>query len=220
MKKICKYCEEKFIEKKKDTIYCSPKCGQRYWQHRCTEREYKKSRYKKCIVCGKEFYSKTGTAKFCSNKCQMINCGQLFSPYKKYHCKLCGNEFRPSKEKGAHWKYCSDECYRIGKGCHVNGKRISNSDEYNKYKLLLIERSELKCKNCGINIIWTTKGNLFCSVKCRGKYYYDNGRDLLSDDYIKTLIKNKGTLKYKDTPSELVELKRTQLKLHRFIYNV
>ncbi len=150
----------------------------------------------------------------------MINCGHIYSPYKKYRCKICGNEFMPSKKFGAHHKYCSDKCHKIGRNCRVNNKRVSNLDEYNKYKLLLIERAELKCKNCGINITWTTKGNLFCSVKCREKHHYNKQKDLQSDDYIKTIIKNNGILKYKDIPPELIGLKRSQLKLHRRIYNV
>ena len=65
---------------------------------------------KKCAVCGKEFQTKTGIAKYCSDECR-AKVGQKPVTYKpiitEHVCRWCGESFETSN--GCK-KYCSDQC--------------------------------------------------------------------------------------------------------------
>ena len=67
--------------------------------------EYKKY---KCLVCGKEFKSKTTFAKFCSNNCKSKYRRQMGLDNEIRKCIICGGEFETNKY--GRRKTCSNEC--------------------------------------------------------------------------------------------------------------
>ena len=70
------------------------------------------SRICKCVVCGKEFETDAGNAKYCSDMCRGYTLPFAFrKPHKKKFCVVCGEEIDPLTKN---YRYCSAECRIIG----------------------------------------------------------------------------------------------------------
>lgn len=133
--KNCPMCKKDFLIKKKSQLdrrtYCS---------YRCLYESKKRGSYKKCLTCGKEYYSKDcllNIRKFCSLKCRNINdkgkptFNKGFTPrlieYNIPRCKLKGK----STISESHYNWCS-QSYNLSyvpKGFiihHIDGNSLNN----------------------------------------------------------------------------------------------
>ena len=61
-----------------------------------------------CLQCGKEFFHRHKTQKFCSQKCM----GKFYTTSIKVRCEICNKEFfvQPHRFKSGRGKYCSKKC--------------------------------------------------------------------------------------------------------------
>ena len=118
----------------------------------------KRGVYKKCLVCGKEFYVKPSriNQKYCSLACASKR-DQRRLPVKK--CEFCGKLFHPVHSRD---KFCSKECAVKGR----RGKTKKN-------------QVPVVCKNCGKRFYRkksSAKTAKFCSRKCRAEYEVKTGK--------------------------------------------
>ena len=64
----CPNCKKEFTPKRKDQVYCSPKCRDLAYK----KRKYKREKEHKviCPICNKEFITTDSRTKYCSIKCR------------------------------------------------------------------------------------------------------------------------------------------------------
>lgn len=100
---------------------------------------------KQCVVCEKKFsikpsQVKIGEGKYCSRRCRCIK------PIKK--CLVCGNNFEDIKSVINKRKYCSRNCYNIGRNKKVLRQCLKCGRKFR------VQRADIKRghgKYCSIN---------------------------------------------------------------------
>ena len=70
MYKICPNCKKEFTPKRKDQVYCSPKCRDLAYKRRKYRKEH--LQVKICPACNKEFETVYKKKIYCSKKCRNI----------------------------------------------------------------------------------------------------------------------------------------------------
>ncbi len=110
----------------------------------------KNSRYLSCIYCNNNFYSKLGTAKFCSSLCSgrdlrlKNNCKKINI---KINCKECGKDFT---KKSHNHLYCKKEC--LLKEYEREKKKGNYQGHYLKLRFKILKRDNFTCSYCGRNV--------------------------------------------------------------------
>ena len=106
-KHICKHCGIEYINRKKNSKYCTKKCNELYRKGKKTGRIKIRP---ECIICGKEV--KWPSNKYCSNKC--VGIGNI-KPRKP--CLVCGKLVQKLSRK-----FCSQVCDSTDRRRrHLNG---------------------------------------------------------------------------------------------------
>ena len=170
-KLICKECGKKFNSKKKETMFCSKECLDKY--------KYSNDRQStKCSCCGKvlivtNYKIKNNKEIFCSRKC--------YGEWRKTHCTgennvsfnsiiikcdCCGKEFLtcPSKTKHGKHHFCSISCKGKWQSINLVGENGCNykpnlTDEdrqdrrlikgYTKFINQVLKRDDYTCQLSG-----------------------------------------------------------------------
>lgn len=109
----------------------------------------------KCVICGKDFESKSPKRQFCSNNCRM------YLPNEYITCKYCGKT--TFKRRTGNHEFCSLDCR-------------------NRYKTIKTYKETRYCLNCGKEMIVyphqisRNKGK-YCSAECQFKHC-NSGTDI------------------------------------------
>lgn len=108
--KICLYCKNDFIKKRKDQIFCCHSCAVSY--HNAKRKPLKDK--KNCVICGKEFYPWNKNQVTCGRKeCVKTNSNNNKKKKKKrgayLYAKNGGLKMPPSppKKKVKPWDECT-----------------------------------------------------------------------------------------------------------------
>lgn len=157
---ICIGCDIEFeVTGRKDTLYCSTKCGKRHRARRAAQRK-RANRTAVCEQCNQVF-KQTGRKDqmFCSEYCQrkasrLRTKGQR--PKSFIVCRECGTQVEALRAKRK--KFCSDKCkntfYRRPK----------------KEAIKQLRQVTFPCPTCGEPVKQGPTGaKLYCSAKCGGK---------------------------------------------------
>lgn len=146
---VCATCGVEFFVKPK-TIKAG---GGKYCSKQCTLDARKSGQYKKCKICGKEFYVANGRmdiALYCSKKCYYDS--KVTRTIKK--CPICDNEFFivPSDETYNTGKYCSKKCSGISHRSenYDEIRNLRSSSNNKKWRLDVFKRDNFTCKKCNI----------------------------------------------------------------------
>lgn len=135
----------------KKTKYCSQECARKAnWQLQKELREQERVP-KYCRVCGKEIEPKQGRSAYCSDECRDRFYNRRSN--KRENCPVCGKPI-PQKDKHAHWKYCSNECYL---------KAAQERQRLRRQELGL----EKKCPVCDKIVVPDGTSRVYCSEECR-----------------------------------------------------
>lgn len=112
----------------------------------------------KCLICGKDFYSKPshkklGWGKYCSRTC--TNKSQLKGKY--FKCSICGKSVYKSPKEQKHSVsgkfFCSKSCQTLWRNSYFIEERSVNWKNGEKSYRNILKRSKNKpiCILCGIN---------------------------------------------------------------------
>lgn len=127
----CRFCSQLFVPVQPySQVYCSKKCGERYWSSKKRIGKIKKE--KVCIVCQKKFLGPK-RQKYCCRNCN----GKASSRKRRGMeiknqesiCEVCGARFVQRRINNT--SYCNHKCKKLGvfrkyRGLSVNGpKRTS-----------------------------------------------------------------------------------------------
>ena len=192
--KLCRICGNKITNR--NNYFCSIECKKQSYKRRLYEngksKGYSLGLLKgKCKNCNNEFPKRGSSHLFCCYDCRYESmvmkdkkpckiCGEKLGKRKRYYCdecrktfkrknivinpkpcKICKKEF---KGKNNRQLYCSQEC-------KDEVDKIRYETKYkNKYEKRFIKKS-IQCKTCNENFMKRTPNNIFCSIKCRKKYY-------------------------------------------------
>ncbi|MCX5849332.1 MAG: DUF559 domain-containing protein [Deltaproteobacteria bacterium] len=184
---ICKNCGKEF----KTWKAWLKKGGGHFCSRYCMAENYKKGEFRKCIVCGKEFYfqrareNRKDAGKYCSLQCR--DNGKSIVK----NCLVCSKPFKALaiyEGTNLEKKYCSSQCYLLSR----NKEKITIICKYCKKPFLILKsylnhkpalycssqcsieskkkRIDVKCNFCGK--IFEKKecysnGKNYCSQKCR-----------------------------------------------------
>lgn len=101
--KQCKYCEQNFINKTKNTNYCSIDCRKKY------NKENRKTFLNLCEGCLKMFESRRAIANACSEECRRA-IDYKKRPLFKHTCNNCKKDFESFNKIQ---QFCSQVCHHI-----------------------------------------------------------------------------------------------------------
>jgi len=156
MIKKCKICNKEF-ESFKNSISCSKDCLRKYvinWSHKYYIR-HKKSIFRMCLLCGKEFKVGKNHHKFCSKECAFEYNKRQFSnryikrkPMRK-KCSYCSKSFIGNR---IDILFCSKKC------------RFSFYNERNRK-----QKIKKKCEYCNGSFMTKYHKKRFCSIRCNQK---------------------------------------------------
>lgn len=91
--------------------------------------------YKKCNVCGLNFWARHDRPGFfCSKKCQTKGRKKKEAQYKFFNCKICNKDCKRRKGAGGTHEFCSIKCMAIWRG-----KKFS-AENHHKWKGGISER--------------------------------------------------------------------------------
>ena len=100
-----------------------------------------------CLTCKGPMTDKSGQAKYCSSKCQVVDYHKL-EPKKETKCEICDTMFMPRTRKKT--RFCSNRCR------YLNALKESGSD-----------MTERDCQQCGEKFRPRRSFQMYCSRKCR-----------------------------------------------------
>lgn len=192
-----------------------------------------------CNWCGRprEFPQSIAKRKrFCSKQCHY----DLMRALPKT-CPECSARFQPYP---ATQKFCSARCADLANGNRLRSanaytpeqKKIALDRRREKNRLYMREHRVQKgpyaksCKQCLSDFVATRRDREFCSARCHQRFYRSKHplrptnpvyavreRADLADCYVRGLLTNGTPLFAKDIPSQLVKLKRNQIRLLRAV---
>ncbi|WP_413405874.1 MULTISPECIES: hypothetical protein [unclassified Synechococcus] len=114
--RICPECEQPFLPKRTDTIYCSQACYIQKVQRENRAATAARLQIIKCVICKEPFKQKRSNQECCSKECNDKKQKKKKSDARRAEldaeiriCKnrTCNKEFTPSRENQV---YCSFEC--------------------------------------------------------------------------------------------------------------
>jgi len=150
--KICSYCKRKFkiIRSKIKRKFCSKYCQSKFnWKVGIFKPKKKTGIYKKCLICGKEFYVhqyliKIGEGKYCSRKCLGIANGIRLKnkPPKYYMFGGSGGTINRMAKKSIlssnrNLNYC-ELCGLNGSGREIHIHHINLNEQDNRPENLIV----------------------------------------------------------------------------------
>ena len=111
---ICKICNNEFIKKSHNQIYCSKECS-----YIVIREKARKNVYINCPICNKKIIKDSGLKKYCSNECFIEGRKLRNRKNKKINCPECDKEFLKQDNQ----KFCSKKCTKIA----LNKRKRKNS---------------------------------------------------------------------------------------------
>lgn len=156
---ICKICNNEFIKKSHNQIYCSKECS-----YTIVREKARKNIHINCAICNKEIIKDSGLKKYCSEKCFIEGRKLRNRKNKKINCPECGNEFLKQDNQ----KFCSKECTRAS----FNRNRKKNTERI--------------CVECEKSFIVEKGNSQTCSKECsknHRKYLKSNEYKNLHTDF-------------------------------------
>lgn len=239
-KKLCYSCKDEkpttefYTNKtKKDGLSDECKdCVREYGKQRRKKLKEKnkinKTQYRVCPKCGKNkhrshFHSASTNMDGLSTYCKPCRTEQRTKIQDVKKCIKCGMEFLPKRDDAL---YCSKRCNVMDWWDNLTEEeKINKAKEYhsNDYK-------NHKKKRLSAAKKWANENKDIVS-KIRRKNYWKNPRKSrisnlekqkmyakeLKDCYVKNKLAREFNYKQKDVPSELIEIKRMQIKVKRLL---
>ena len=124
---------------------------------------------KECVICGKPYTPKNNTQECCSSICANKKSHETLKRYN--HCVICGKPFwKPNAHR---FKYCSDECRKIGFEREHPKKEKPPRKVYHR-----------ECEWCGTPFETTIPNKKYCSEDCSYKGNLKMKREQWADAYI------------------------------------
>lgn len=159
---ICVVCNQQFVKRTKNQVYCSHTCGRIRGRENDRKKRppatpvYPKPRV--CVRCGVDFMARSSNHLFCTVDCR-LSCDR-YLPQKNWvaspvKCSTCDKDFMPNVHNT---KYCSATC-----------REKWYKDQYEKNKKTKTIRY-VSCLRCG-TVIETSYCDKYCSIDCRDTVY-------------------------------------------------
>lgn len=124
---------------------------------------------KECVICGKPFTPKNNTQECCSSICANKKSHETLKRYN--HCVICGKPFwKPNAHR---FKYCSDECRKVGFEQLHPKKEKPPKKVYHR-----------ECEWCGTPFETTIPNKKYCSEDCSYNGNLKMKREQWADAYI------------------------------------
>jgi predicted nucleic acid-binding Zn ribbon protein len=172
-------------------------------------------RYRKCVVCGKQFRYNKRRIKCCSDECSKKRSEDVRRIYRLKHgknyaikkCSICGNDFKPrTKIDGT----CSTKCSQIKNKINSYNRYLANNNKKDfkkeRKKVYLRNFNGFRCVEVGDIMYETVKSEegLYISAFCyKDKWYIMEETD---DEKKASFIYNKNLWFLKDNKKNIGDM--------------